>query len=261
MKKIILATLSVLYLVSYGQLEKKSEKKNDLTEENLKGKVKSIKETTYKAVDKFGQIKKGNVFYDGFSSPFTIIYNEKGNQIKICRYDKYGKIDNKNTYKYDEKGNIIEHNTYDDGRLVFKDIYKYDEKGNKIEKNHYYYDGRLDYKTTYKYDEKGNNIEENIYDYDYDGYGSKYTYKYDEKGNNIEKNYYGSNGRLDYKNTYKYDEKGNNIEENTYYYDDRPIENYSYEYEYDKNNNWTQKIQYRNTIPNSITERIIEYYP
>ena len=43
MKKIILATLSVLSLVSYGQLEKKSEKKNDLTEENLKGKVKSIK--------------------------------------------------------------------------------------------------------------------------------------------------------------------------------------------------------------------------
>ena len=232
MKKIILAILSVLYLVSYGQLEKK----NNLTEENLKGKVKSIKENTYEAVDKFGQIKKGNVFYDGFSSPFTIIYNEKGNKIKICRYDKYGKIDNKNTYKYDEKGNNIEHNTYDYGRLALKDIYKYDEKGNKIEENTYDSDGRLFFKYIYKYDEKGNNIEKNKYDY---------------------------NGRLDSKTTYKYDEKGNTIEQNTYYYDDRPAENYSYkyEYEYDKNNNWTQKIQYRNTIPNSIKERIIEYYP
>ena len=150
MKKIILAILSVLRLVSCKQ----SEKKNDLTEENLKGKVKSIKETLYEAVDKFGQIEKGN----WFNNYFTI---------------------------YDKKGNIIEENDYDS-------------------------DGSLNSKTTYKYDEKGNKIEENDYD---------------------------SDGRLDSKTTYKY------------------------KYEYDKNNNWTQKIQYRNTIPNIITERIIEYYP
>ena len=174
MKKIILAILSVLYLVSYGQLEKK----NDLTEENLKGKVKSIKETTYKAVDKFGQIKKGNVL----NNYFTI----------------------------------------------------YNKKGNTIEGNEYYSDGSLNYKTTYKYDEKGNKIEKNID---------------------------GSVDRLGYKYTYKYDEKGNTIEQNIYYHGSRPAENYSYKYEYDKNNNWTQEIEYFNTIPVYITERIIEYYP
>ena len=200
MKKIILVILSVLCLVSCNQ----SEKKNDLTEENLKGKVKSIKETLYEAVDKFGQIKKGNVLNNYFT-----IYNKKGNTIEGNEY-------------------------YSDGRLGYKLIYKYDGKGNNIEKNNYYSDGRLNYKTTYKYDEKGNKIEKN--------------------------NYYYS-GRLDSKTTYKYDEKGNNIEENIYYYGSRPAENYSYEYEYDKNNNWTQKIQYRNTIPVYITERIIEYYP
>ena len=152
MKKIILVILSVLCLVSYGQLEKKSEKKNDLTEENLKGKVKSIKETTYKAVDKFGQIEKGDVLNNYFN-----IYNEKGN---------------------------------------------------KIEDNSYDSDGRLH---------------------------SKYTYKYDEKGNMIEENWYESDGSLYEKHTYKY--------------------------EYDKNNNWTQRIEYKNTIPHRITEKIIEYYP
>lgn len=152
MKKIILVILSVLCLVSYGQLEKKTEKKNDLTEENLKGKVKSIKETLYEAVDKFGQIKKGNVL----NNYFTI----------------------------------------------------YNKKGNTIEGNEYYSNRRFNYKTTYKYDEKGNNIEEN---------------------------YYNSNGRLYEKHTYKY--------------------------EYDKNNNWTQRIEYKNTIPHRITEKIIEYYP
>ena len=200
MKKIILAILSVLYLVSYGQLEKK----NDLTEENLKGKVKSIKETTYKAVDKFGQIKKGNVLNNYFT-----IYNKKGNTIEGNEY-------------------------YSDGSLNYKTTYKYDEKGNKIEKNTYKYDGSLNYKTTYKYDEKGNKIEKN--------------------------NYYYS-GRLDSKTTYKYDEKGNTIEQNIYYHGSRPAENYSYKYEYDKNNNWTQEIEYFNTIPVYITERIIEYYP
>ena len=152
MKKIILVILSVLCLASYGQLEKKSEKKNDLTEENLKGKVKSIKETTYKAVDKFGQIEKGDVLNNYFN-----IYNEKGN---------------------------------------------------KIEENWYNSDGRLH---------------------------SKYTYKYDEKGNMIEENWYESDGSLYEKHTYKY--------------------------EYDKNNNWTQRIEYKNTIPHRITEKIIEYYP
>ena len=157
MEKIILAILSVLCLVSCNQ----SEKKNDLTEENLKGKVKSITENTYEAVDKFGQIEKGDVLVDS-----SAVYTDYG-RFKI----------------YNEKGNKIEENRYDsDGSLDFKDTYKYDEKGNKIEINNYNSDGRLDSKTTYKY-------------------------------------------------------------------------------EYDKNNNWTQRIEYKNTIPHRITERIIEYYP
>ena len=230
MKKIILATLSVLSLVSYGQLEKKSEKKNDLTEENLKGKVKSIKETTYKAVDKFGQIEKGDVLNNYFN-----IYNEKGNKIEDNFYDSDGNLSSKDTYEYDEKGNKIEKNVYDsNGRFHSKYTYKYDEKGNMIEDNVYDSNGRLYFKKTYKYDEKGNKIEENWYNSD-GRLHSKYTYKYDEKGNNIEENYYNSNGRLYEKHTYKY--------------------------EYDKNNNWTQRIEYKNTIPHRITEKIIEYYP
>ena len=183
MKKIILATLSVLCLVSCNQLEKKTEKKNDLTEENLKGKVKSIKETPYDAIEKFGQLEKGDVSYSVFFPSSFTIYNEKGNKIEVNGYNP-------------------------DGSLYSKTTYKYDEKGNKIEKN---IDGSVD--------------------------------------------------RLGYKYTYKYDEKGNTIEQNIYYHGSRPAENYSYKYEYDKNNNWTQEIEYFNTIPVYITERIIEYYP
>ena len=208
MEKIILVILSVLCLVSCNQ----SEKKNDLTEENLKGKVKSITENTYEAVEKFGQIEKGDVLVDS-----SAVYTDDGH-FKI----------------YNEKGNKIEENYYNsNGSLIYKNTYKYDEKGNKIEENYYNSNGRLYSKTTYKYDEKGNMIEDNFYDSDDGSLIYKNTYKYDEKGNNIEKNNYDSNGRLDSK----------------------------YTYEYDKNNNWTQRIEYKNTIPHRITERIIEYYP
>ena len=51
------------------------------------------------------------------------------------------------------------------------------------------------------------------------------------------------------------------IEENWYESDGSLYEKRTYKYEYDKNNNWTQRIEYKNTIPHRITERIIEYYP
>ena len=235
MEKIILVILSVLCLVSCNQ----SEKKNDLTEENLKGKVKSIKETTYKAIEKFGQIEKGDVLVDS-SAVYTDygrfkIYNEKGNKIEENRYNSDGSLYYKVTYKYDGKGNKIEVNHYDsNGSLILKYTYKYDENGNKIEECWYNEDGSLIVKFTPKYDENGNMMEVNNYDSD-GSLHKKFTYKYDEKGNKIEINNYNSDGRLDSKTTYKY--------------------------EYDKNNNWTQRIEYKNTIPNSITERIIEYYP
>ncbi len=194
MKKIILVILSVLCLVSCNQ----SEKKNDLTEENLKGKVKSITENTYEAVDKFGQIEKGDVLVDS-SAVYTDdgrfkIYNEKGNKIEENYYNSNGRLYSKTTYKYDEKGNMIEDNFYDsnDGSLIYKNTYKYDEKGNKIEKYHYDEDGKFNYKYTYKYDEKGNIIEENHYDSN-GRLDSKYTYEYDKNNNWTQ--------RIEYKNT------------------------------------------------------------
>ena len=43
------------------------------------------------------------------------------------------------TYKYDEKENLIEENSYNSvGSLISKYTHKYNEKGNKIEMNLYY---------------------------------------------------------------------------------------------------------------------------
>jgi len=88
----------------------------------LKGNVKFIARSTYKAVEKFGEIEKDYLSY-------------------------------KDTYKYDEKGNMIEENKYNaDGSLKSKDTYKYDEKGNRIEVICNNADGILYYKFTFKYE-------------------------------------------------------------------------------------------------------------
>ena len=48
-------------------------------------------------------------------------------------YDASGSITKKTTYKYDEKGNMLERVHYDaSGNLTGKTTSKYDEKGNKV---------------------------------------------------------------------------------------------------------------------------------
>ena len=111
-------------------------KKNDLTESNLYGKVKSLTSKEYEVIEKFGEITKGEILYRNYK------------------------------VKYDDKGDETESSSYNsDGSLVFKTIYEYDDKGNETESSRYNSDGSLDFKNTYEYefDNKGNWINVIIY--------------------------------------------------------------------------------------------------
>lgn len=111
-------------------------KKNDLTENNLYGKVKSLTTNVFNVViEKFGEVTKGEIIYV-----------------------------NKETY--DDKGNMIETSSYNsDGSLAIKYIFEYDDKGNKTERSLYNSDGSLDSKYIYEYefDNKGNWINVIVY--------------------------------------------------------------------------------------------------
>lgn len=97
---------------------------NDLTSKNIKGQVSVLTEYEYSVeVGKFGKIQKGSLI-------------------------------SKQTYKYGDRGNLIERNTYSpDDRLYGKDTYRYDNRGNIIEVIEYSPDGRLNSEGTYKYDD------------------------------------------------------------------------------------------------------------
>ena len=113
--------------------------------------------------------------------------------ITILHYyptEKFGevvkdKIDYKESYKFNQKGDVIERANYNsDGSLKWKEIHKYDSQGNQIEEAHYNSDGSLGGKWLYKYDSQGKLIES---DCKFDGLlDRKWLYKYDSQGNRVE---------------------------------------------------------------------------
>jgi hypothetical protein len=219
--------------------------KNDLTESNLKGKIKSITEIEYKAISRHREIKKGYIQ----SSEITL-FNKKGNIIGIdeCFYEFEGNLSEKVTYKYNDKENKIERYVYKhDGSLSYRDTYDRD---------------------TYKYDDKGNKIEWNIYKPDDNSdskisFRGKVTFKNNEKGNKIEKCFYEPDGNLQFKINYKYDDKENEIEECAYYPDLELQVNRTYKYNSDKfdiRGNWLERTEFKDGIIEKIREREITYY-
>ncbi len=220
---------------------------NNLTEENLKGKVKSVKEVSYDAIEKFGEVAKGRVLNWGRENK-QMIYSEKGSKIEENHFNSKGELEWKYMYKYDEKDNQIEESVYDSkGELVRKNTFKYDEKNNKIEENGYNSNRELvyGYIYTYKYDNKGNQVECKQNKHNSEGqlepkmWTKLLIYKYDEKGNLIEEKECNYNGELCNKNTYKYDKKRNKIEEQIYNFVGEL--NYKYNYKYDERGNLKEK--------------------
>lgn len=247
MKNILTTALAVLSLVvGYSQTTK-----TDLQKENLKGKVKLIKEIAYRAIDKNGTVEKGKVLKYG--TIFTK-YNEEGNKIEESYYDPDGELDDKYTYEYDKEILIEKKRFAYDGRFDSKWIYTYNK--NIIEVNRYWAEGGFVSRWVYIYDENKNLIKEEYYDLE-ETLSKTSKFKYDEKGNLTEEDIYLSESS---KIIYTYDENRVLVKESWYNSDGGVFEDKIYKYEYDSHGNWIQKIQYSDERPYYLTERKIEYY-
>ena len=188
MKKLLLMLLCLPLLFGCGG----DKKENDLTEYNIKGKVKELIETRYDAKEAFGDLEKGD-------------------------------LERKQKSKFNEDGNTTEFIKWKDGELKGKAKWKYDEDGNKTEETSYNSDGELEAKAKHKYDEDGNQTERTSYDKDGE-LRWKDKYKYDEDGNQTEWTSYDKDGELEWKYKYKYEfDKENNWIVETTYTDDKPF--------------------------------------
>ncbi|MDO8805852.1 MAG: hypothetical protein Q7R35_15635 [Elusimicrobiota bacterium] len=270
--------LLVVFMASFSFA---AEPKNDWSEMKLMGKVKSIRQLSYLAVEKDGKAQKRSrpdeVTSRGYDS-FKIVFNTKGNKIEKQWLKLDGSLETRHTYKYDAKGRLIVERRVGEqqGKCVSKydakgnktqescsdqvegteskSIYKYDEKGNLIEQN--CADCSPESKTTYKYDEKGNLAEATSEKDDFLAYVSKY----DESGNPVEQNAYDL-GSPTSKFVNIYDEKGNLTEMKSYATDGNLNSTTTYKYNYDTAGNWVQQIEYDGAAtPKYILERTIKYF-
>ncbi len=183
---------------------------------------------------------------------YTITFNEDGKKTEevsydqsgasiidkvVYAYDKEGRLKSyvsysssvdetlstpqKNDYKLDDKGNVIEYVNYQpDGTLGSRTLYKYDAKGNKTEEIFYSWNGTPTGKLLNTYDEAGHLLTATSYIED-DSINWKIACTYNTKGNQIEWLQFIA-GVLRYRVTYNYDDKNRVIEQETFEYNKPP---------------------------------------
>jgi hypothetical protein len=270
MKKLLLILLCVPLLFSCGEKENDTEnteqneeneelgKDNDLQKENLKGNIKCIVESHYKATKSFGEIEKGEKIISHQIND-TIKYNHKGYitetskdlGIKLWKY----------YYKYNEEGLLKRITTYYNSKLLSKEEYKYNNKNQLIETVYYskpnpllsHQDTSLSMqeREEYKYNQIGKLIEKSFYSIDYKPIfehinnpeaielKSKYVYKYDKIGNKIESISYDIYEKISGKYQFIYDTDRNMIYKKTYNKSGEIGD--VWQYKYDKNGNKTEE--------------------
>ena len=87
-----------------------AEKKTDVEKAGYKGRVKSVKVSSFDIEQIDGKLVRTGLVFPGEN---ITKYDEKGNMLEEVRYGSSGKIRSKETRKYDEKGNKVKKTSYD----------------------------------------------------------------------------------------------------------------------------------------------------
>ncbi len=189
------------------------------------GSIKSITDSSFLLVEKFGELEKGSIQYI-----ITYNYDSVGNNIE---YYALGECNGKS--RYDINGNLVEKTFGKNEKVYTKWLYKKELKGNTIEEENFDGTGKRTSTGIILYNSKGLKIEENYFKIDGSIEG-KIKYTYDEKNNNIGVKLYNGDGSLWSSVKYVYDENNNLIEYNKYHKNDEiPKEKFAFTYDSNKN--------------------------
>ena len=183
---------------------------------------------------------------DGSSSVMYYEYDAMGNIKKECNRNEYGINIASTEYEYDSWRRVtkITYNGSSSSDSWWK-TYKYDDKGNVIEWESYYSSGRNKYNYgsySLEYDENDRLIKRKS-DGKYGGSGWE-EYEYDDSGNLIKETAYELNSSIKSMHKYEYDKSGNMIK--ALYYEKESKLEYYYEYEYDSENKLLKETKYDN---------------
>lgn len=190
----------------------------------------------------------------------------------------------KTTYIYDGKGNVIEESFYNStGEVQYKAVFKYDKKGNKISDARYTGDGKKSYETISNYD--GDNLTRKFVNNSNGEIEFSEDFTYDKKGNMLTHLTYENIDKTKTLEKFSYDDKGNRLEWQIYKNDvpfmagrftydshnnqtsvigvdanNKEIDKREYAYTYDAKGNWTKKIVKISGVPQFVAERTITYF-
>lgn len=280
MNKTALFLILPLMFIGFTEPEKKA---NDLERHRLKGKVKSVMETSMIISQTGDATAAGQVTYkklalynpDGFMTHATFYlaggdfsfieyhFDTAGNQTGFQEYTNDGTLWSDVTYKLDEHGLHTE--------AVYDWLEKkgYDELREKTDQLYEVLDRNPWDRVIYTYDYRGFPLEEK-YLRESDDLLFKFSYRYDIRENKVFMTYYNYKGRTTWETKYKYDRKdeltGSNV-----FKSNRIAAESVYSYQYDAQGNWIKRTEQRKIHVNILTaslkggtfevQRIIEYYP
>jgi hypothetical protein len=226
----------------------------------LRGNVKTVRLTSYKGVEKFGEIERFDVpdknkiltrynkeglvteietyfkwdkYWNRLKAREKTDLDENGKLIGSKKFDAKGELELKKEYQVDENGFPIRISTYQvEGELVRVVKQKFNSEGNNIERIEYRSNGELDFKRVFTYDLRGSKV--GVEYLNKEGESARGVFKNDKEGNPIELNYIDKSGLV--------------------------LFEIRYEYEYDSKGNWIKKNEFENHTINFIIEREIDYY-
>lgn len=210
--------------------------------DGMEGNVSKVKESTYKASEKFGEAVMGDL------EGVTIIeYNDKGQKLVETVYNRYGDIffNKESVYVNNQLESIITYDK-DGGRSVTKFVDRkrnyvkiiYSEGTDQEFYSEQFYDG-LYCKII---DDQGELVEE-VY--------------YDSKGSGIEDKIY-QNGEMIYHILREYDNKHNLSKITKNYRGESEVTSYTYQ-EFDQKGNWVMAYERTNGKITNLLKREITY--
>lgn len=227
----------------------------DMLQQNLKGKVKSITQTS-STIDSTGKEKADTL------TTYTS-FDEKGYQTGQLTKNDAGKVTTEQFATHNAAGGVTEFGTKKDGKIFSRTVVDNDKDGKYI--------GAKSYDSTGKQDGYYKDLMQNEYGIVYAGkkYGmnDKLKETFDMK---YDKNHFlggkttDSTGKITYEGTSKVNDKGDLSEEDyTYVVNGKSkSEKKTYKYDnYDNKGNWTQRTAYNDQgKPTEIVKRNLAYF-
>lgn len=242
MRKVLFVLLAVIPLVFSGC--------GGIAEQKfmgISGKPKSVKETKYEAVEKFGEAVEQDIEDASYYE-----FNKDGHIQKIAVYDYDGDVIFSRTYKY-ENGKQVETNSFQ----KYNNILTTDVLKNRTSKSETWETTTSDGRTTTTNLEIGNQKTISVTK-DSDGNTiSKADIRFDKKRNLVEQKIYSEN-QVVYWVKSTFDDDSKEITKTILAGGDDGIYRYEYK-EFDNKGNWTKRIEYLNEELGFVTMREIKY--